>query len=120
MVRELIKNSKFEIRNSKWRIGFLLLALLLPATSALAQPLTATVSGTVYSGSGSPAPNVTVIFNTPQQVVGSNVVSQSIVSTRTNSSGAITPITLVQNAVVQVTVGAGMVITGIVPGASAV
>ena len=103
------------------RIIATLCAWLLSATLALAAtPSTATVTGTLYSGSGSPLANATVIFNTPQQNVGGNTLGPSILSTRTNSSGVLTPITLVQSSVVQITINNGMVITGIVPASGSV
>lgn len=103
------------------RIIATLCAWLLSATLALAAtPSTATVTGTLYSGSGSPLANATVIFNTPQQNVGGNTLGPTILSTRTNSSGVLTPITLVQSSVVQITINNGMVITGIVPASGSV
>lgn len=89
------------------------------AGSAFGAPSIANITGTLFNGSGSPLTNATVIFNTPQQTVAGNVIGPSILSTRTNSSGAITPITLVQNSVVMVTINSGMVIVGVVPGATA-
>lgn len=91
------------------------LVILCSAVNAWAVPATTVVTGIVYGGGGLPAPNTVVIFNTPQQIAGGEVITRSIVSTRTNASGVISPITLVQATVVQITVGSGFPVTGIVP-----
>src|SRR5215469_10306212 len=77
-----------------------------------------TVSGTLYDGGGAPLPNTTVLFYFPQQVIGGATIAASTVSTRTDSSGVMTNIALPMTAVVQITVGQGMVVTGIVPNAA--
>lgn len=95
------------------------LLLLLHAAPTLAAPATAVISGTVYGAGGQPAPNTVVVFNLQQQIIGGNLIRNEIVSTRTDQNGAISPITLPQAAVVQITVGTGIPVTGIVPLAEA-
>jgi hypothetical protein len=81
-------------------------------------PATCIVSGTLYDATAAPLPNTVVLFYMAQQVIGGSTIASTTVSTRSDSSGNIAPITLPQLAIVQVTVGQGMVVTGIIPNAS--
>jgi hypothetical protein len=76
------------------------------------------VSGTLYDGGGAALPNTTVLFFAPQQVIGGSTIAASTVSTRSDSNGVLTNIALPMTAVVQITIGQGMVVTGIVPNAA--
>jgi hypothetical protein len=81
-------------------------------------PGTCIVSGTLYNANGVALPNTLVVISVPQQIIGGSVIAVSIASTISNSSGALSPIALPQTAIVSVTIGTGMPVTGIVPGSA--
>lgn len=75
-----------------------------------------TISGVVYDAAGNPLPNAVITFNTLfTQVVTSNTINQTLLSTTTDVSGNLTPITLAQGVYVQITVNGGAPVTAIVP-----
>lgn len=100
----------------KKTVGFAC-ALLLWAATALAQPATSTISGTLFLPDGSTAAANTVITFDSQktQTVGGETVQRQIVATETDANGAITPISLAQGLVVQVQIGNAASTTAIVP-----
>ena len=84
----------------------------------MSAPAICVISGVLYDVNGSPLPNTIVVFDMPQQII-SGVIMGGITSTKSDATGAITPIALPQTAVIQVTIAQGMRVTGIVPASSA-
>lgn len=102
------------------RISLFLMPLVLLAQIALAVP-TCTITGQVSDGGGNPVVNGTITFNTLfTQVVSGNTINQTLVSTTTDDSGDLVPISLAQGVYVQVTINGGAPVTAIVPFASSV
>ena len=85
---------------------FLLFVVLMAATAVHAQSL-CTVSGVVYAPDGSTIDNGTVTF-TPAgqvpQIIGGQAIYPKYVSTTTDSSGNLVPISLIQGAAMNVTI----------------
>jgi hypothetical protein len=85
---------------------FLLFVVLMAATAVHAQSL-CTVSGVVYAPDGSTIDNGTVTF-TPAgqvpQIIGGQAIYPKYVSTTTDSSGNLVPISLLQGAAMNVTI----------------
>lgn len=108
-----------------WR-KFLLLFLLvwcllgICTQQAFAVVLTCRVTGTVTAPDNTPLANTLIIFNSlTTQVVQSQVIGQTLISTQTNASGAL-DVVLTQGQYLQVTIGTSAPFTVIVPGQSTV
>lgn len=91
------------------------LVFLIQGSLAHAAPATSTISGTVYDGAGDAVSRAVITVRIPQQVVGGETVQSTLFTTRTSSAGVLTPFTLAQGAIGQVTVGRGMPVAIIVP-----
>jgi hypothetical protein len=87
--------------------AFILIALCWPRVALATTPASCTVSGVVYAPDGTTIDNGTVTFapaGQVPQIIGGQAIYPKYVSTTTDASGNLTPISLLQGAAMNVTI----------------